>query len=520
MRTLKFALFRLLGFNPQGWLLNTWRMAAWVQALESSKPSAAQAATRIAVVITPWLGTSVPWYTLATGVLLAAKGNRLTFILDDYPFGDSPVRYRFVLHCLQFVLGRLDARHRVVVLSRQRAEAPPAQNGVSLIKRLARLNAVWALRGEMLVAGRQRYTDRCIEQLSAANKPIAGFLQMETFDLLFIPGGVYGTSGLWAEHACAAGIRVASFDSGGYGTAMIACNGIACQLQDIPEAVRLLKARCAADPVEGRFAADSADAEMAKRRAGVDAFASQVQGGGSGDLRYDGAVLIALNSSWDAAALGLHSVYADNTEWIVESTRYLLSHTTASVIVRQHPAERLPIAHTTDDYRSLLRKHFGDHPRLHFIAADQSINSYELLERVAAVVVYTSTIGTEAAALGKPVITPSRSYYSRLGFVWQATELHEYQALLSAAAKSELVVTSTMREDAKLCFYLTQVCNWVFTPFNPADFKDWIRIDPPQLAGDAKTQSVLKSLQENVPVAFLNHLERWGEINAKKIQPI
>lgn len=505
MRALIHALSRRWGFSPLGWLRNTWRMRAWVRALGPADHLPAPGATHIGLLITPWLDTSVPWFTLAVGLLLARSGNRVSFLVDDSPFGDNPARYRFVLRCLRFVLKRLPERQEPIVLSAQPGAAPLDTPARDAIKRLAHLNAVWALRGEIVTAGRETYTRLCGAQMAAADPPIARLVQPGAYDMLFIPGGVYGISGLWARHARSAGIRIASFDAGGYGTVMIACNGIACQLQDIPVAFQQLKARCAADPDEQRFAMSAARAEMAKRRAGVDAFASQVQGGHGGDARHDGAVLLALNSSWDAAALGLHAVYPDNTSWIVETVRYLLAHTDAPVIVRQHPAERLAIASTSDDYRSLLLQHFGSTPRLHFIAAEETVNSYQLLERVAAVVVYTSTIGTEAAALGKVVITPSHSYYAGLGFVWQCTELASYQACLRDAALGRLSVTPAMRADAHLCYYLTQCCNWVFSPFNPSDFQDWCGLDPRQLYVDAAVQSVLNSLQHNIPVALLNH---------------
>ncbi len=506
MRALIHALSRRWGFSPLGWLRDTWRMRAWVRATGPLHQPPAPAAPHIGVVITPWLDTAVPWFTLATGLLLACQGNRVTFLIDDSPFGDSPVRYRFVLRCLRVVLARVPLPCSQVLLSSRPAQpTPAAPDAHAAVERLAGLNAVWQLRGEMLSTGRAEYTRICSVQLAHANTPIAHLLQPGAFDLLFMPGGVYGNSGLWAMHARAAGIRIASFDAGGYGTVMVASNGIACQLQDIPLAFQQLKARCSANPAEQRFAVDAALAEMAKRRAGVDAFASQMQGGHGGDARYDGAVLLALNSSWDAAALGLHAVYRDNTTWIVETVRYLLDHTSAPVIVRQHPAERLPIAYTSDDYGSLLRQHFGTQPRLHFIAADETINSYQLLERVAAVVVYTSTIGTEAAALGKPVLTPSHSYYAGLGFVWQCTDLVSYHARLADAAQGRLQVTAAMRDDAHLCYYLTQCCNWVFSPFNPSDFQDWGTLGPAHWLADATVQGVLASLRQGVPVATLNH---------------
>ena len=505
MLALIHAFTRRWGVSPLGWLRNTWRMRAWVRSLGPEDAPSSPSASHIGVVIAPWLDTSVPWFTLAVGLLLARRGNRVSFLVDDSPFGDNPTRYRFVLYCLRFVLDRMPGHHELIVLSDQPAGVSLDAVTGAAIDRLARLNAVWALRGEILTAGREAYTRLCTSQMAVADSPIAQIVQPGAYDILFIPGGVYGISGLWARHARIAGTRIASFDAGGYGTVMIACNGIACQLQDIPVAFEQLKARCIADSEERHFAMDAALVEMNKRRAGIDAFASQVQGGDGGDARYDGGVLLALNSSWDAAALGLHAVYENNTAWIVETVRYLLNNTTAPVIVRQHPAERLAIASTSDDYRCLLQQHFGQAARLHFIAADETVNSYQLLERVAAVIVYTSTIGTEAAALGKVVITPSRSYYAGLGFVWQCTDLDSYHARLTEAAQGRLQVTKEMQADAKLCYYLTQCCNWVFSPFNPSDFHEWSLMDPLQLYSDAAVQSVLTSLQDDIPVALLNH---------------
>jgi hypothetical protein len=249
---------------------------------------------------------------------------------------------------------------------------------------------------------------------------------------------------------------------------------------------------------------------MARRRGGTDTFLSQVPDGGSGDARYDGGILVALNSSWDSAALGLHAVFTDNTDWIVQTVRYLLEHTEAPVIVRQHPAERLEIARTNDDYQAMLSQNVGAHPRLHFIAAADKINSYDLMQRVRALVVYTSTIGIEAAAHGKPVITPSNSYYARLGFVHRAGSREQYESLLSQAARDELTVDAAQRHDALLCYYLTQCCNWVFSPLNPSDFHQWSHRSLADWYADPNVQRMLVSLRDNVPVAYLNHVERMA----------
>ena len=499
-------LANIFGFSPVAWLRDTRRMRQLVEAFQEIQTPKLDA-VRFAIVVTPWMGTAVPWFSLTCGLLLASSGNNVTFVVDDIPFGRHAFRFRFVLRCVRSVLKRLGGKHQLINLSEHVSSAPLSPTAQQAIARLAELNAVWSLRGEMSATGRQQYIARAVSQLSTSHSAIAKVLDGGRFDALFVPGGVWGSTGVWTAQARAVSVRVASFDSGGYGTLMLAVNGIACQLQDIPRAFTLLKQN-SASPVERSYVIETALAEIGRRRAGVDKFASQMQDTRAVDPRFSGAILLALNSSWDSAALGLHAVFANSTEWIVETTRYLLDNTSRTVIVRQHPAERLEIARTSDDYRGLLTQHFGNHPRLHFIAADEPVNSYDLLDHVAAVVVYTSTIGIEAAVHQKAVVTASNSYYSDLGFVRKASSLAQYHEHLADAAAGRAVVTPAMRDDALSCYYLTQCCNWVFSPFNPEGFTEWSLQELAQLEQHDKVRATVQALEQNVPVAYLNHLAR------------
>lgn len=497
-------LTRTLGFNPAAWLADTRRVYRLVSAFDAVRERH-ERATKFAVVVMPWLGTAVPWFSLVCGLLLVSNGNQVTFVLDDLPFGPHRIRFRFVLGCIRLVLRLLRARgYTVLTLSdfESRAGLEAAEEGY--IARLAQLNAVWALRGEMSQSGRERYVEQSRLQLRAAWVTIRNLLSGARWDAVLVPGGIYGSSGAWAQQARTVGVRVASYDSGGSGIVMLSADGIASQLHDIPRALALLKGR-GVSAQERHFILDAARAELTRRRSGTDRFASQMKVSGAIDPRFDGGILLALNSSWDSAALGLHAVFESSTQWIIETAKYLLENTTLPVIVRQHPAERLEIARSNDDYRDMLERHVGAHPRLHFIAAAEPVNSYQLLERVAAVVVYTSTIGVEAALGGKVVVTPSRSYYSDLSFVWKATTLEQYREHLSNAAAGRYAVTDAMREEALFCYYLTQCCNWVSSPFSPEGFCEWSRLDPNDLRRNQGVQMTVRSLAENIPVAFLAH---------------
>lgn len=505
MNILNRAISRCLGFSPFAWVSDTRRMRDLVRGFPESG-QASESALHFGFVVMPWLATGVPWFSLACGLLVANRGSRVTFIVDDMPFGGSPLRLRFIVGCINSVLKLLRGRYEVIHLGERLTSSPLDAMALNLIRRLSALNAVWELRGEMVQSRRDRYIARAVDQLSVSYGAIASVLAGSDFDVLFVPGGVWGSTGLWSERARAHGVRLATFDGGG-GTIMLSVNGLACQLQDIPQAYALLKANAKSHGSHA-FIVESALAEMVRRRSGVDKFASQIKGTRAVDQKLKGAVLVALNSSWDSAALGLHAVFQDSSQWIVETARYLLDNTSVPVVIRQHPAERLKAGRSSDDYAGLLARQFGSNTRLHFIAADDPVNSYDLLEQAAVVVVYTSTFGIEAVANGKPVVTASNSYYSKLGFVAKAESLAQYHQHLSDALSGQYFVTPGMRDDALCCYYLTQCCNWVFSPFNPEGFADWSRTDLDKLLQNEKVKMTIEALEQNVPIAYLHHLTR------------
>lgn len=495
-----------IGFNPARWLLNTRRMAKLVKSF--NLPTTTKGNTlQCGILVTPWLGTSVPWFSIGIGLLMAHEGHRVTFILDDFTFGKNHLRHRFVLQCIKFVLRILANQYPILVLSQVNTFEAPTETIESEVHRIAVLNTIWELRGEMKEAGRNACIKLYEQQLLAAYPAIKTVTSQSHFDLLFMPGGVWGTTGIWSTCAKTSGIRIGSFDSGGYGTVMLATDGLACQLQDIPKAFSLVREDRNSED-SSQLAKREALAEIERRRAGIDPFLSQVIGSDGGDSRFDNGILIALNSSWDSAALGLHTIFESNSDWIVSTVQFLLENTSAPIIVRQHPAERLEIARTSDDYGLLLRHHFGSNPRLHFVAAADRINSYELMSKVKALVVYTSTVGIEAAAALKPVITPSNSYYSELGFVFKATNLSDYHSLLMRAYSGNLKVTEEQKESALICYYLTQCCNWIFSPFNPADYHEWSLRPLKEWHLDTNVHQMIRALGDNLPIAYLNHLNR------------
>ena len=146
------------------------------------------------------------------------------------------------------------------------------------------------------------------------------------------------------------------------------------------------------------------------------------------------------------------------------------------VVVRQHPSERRPGQRSRLDLAGVLRDRFGQDPRYSFVAADDPVSSYDLLDSVDLVLPFTSNIGIEAAALGKTVLVAGASFYADLGFTWSATSRDEYLALLRRGLLGDLPPWPEQEERAWLCYYLVAVRNRIWTDFtsHPDDFWSWV----------------------------------------------
>jgi hypothetical protein len=497
-------LSKIVGFNPLKLVRRALRMRTLVQSAGAIAGEAHK--IKATVVVSPWFDTPVPDFSIAFGLAMASGGADVTFVIDDMRFDERRLRYACILRSLLWVLGNPPKKYAVQRLSSFSGPLAISDQDVASIRRMAELDAVWTLRGEMISEGRKKLVGRYIDRLTSSLSAIRPYLNENRADVLFVPGGVYGNAGVWFQEARSQGIRVATNDSGGDGISMFAVNGLACQHGDIPLAHAMLVQSAGENTAEGRFVCEIVEEEIGNRRQGKDTYSYQVQrGSGSVTGFSHNSVLIALNSSWDGAALGLHRAFDSTFQWLFETVDYLLSETDTTVIVRQHPAERFSFSRSRDDYKAALESRFGQTDRIKFIAAADPVNSYDLLDIVRGVIVYASTFGVEAAMLGKPVVTESAAYYSKLGFVWAAETRDAYNGLLKKLAVGELRVTADMKRGAEYCYYLAQCRTLLCSPVSPYRFESWSHVDVHDIAGDANLRLAVDAIVDNVPVSVLLH---------------
>lgn len=148
------------------------------------------------------------------------------------------------------------------------------------------------------------------------------------------------------------------------------------------------------------------------------------------------------NISWDSAALGHDVGFASMIEWIAETARMAARIEDADLVVRIHPGEAR--WGTNEDVAAAVRERLGAVPaNVRIVPAAQPLNSYALLGLSDLALVYTTTVGLEAANLGIPVVVAGATHYRDRGFTHDVTTADEQLELMRSPG---LAVSAQQRE--------------------------------------------------------------------------
>ena len=275
--------------------------------------------------------------------------------------------------------------------------------------------------------------------------------------------------------------------------------GIAAHAKDIPHSFE----RVINNYEEKKFAIIKGLEQLEKRRRGDDIWSHFMGASNTKDFGND-YYLMLLNSVWDTAALGLHTVYDSMVDWMFDSIEWVLNNTDKTIVIRQHPAERAKNIDSTDSYKEIIKDRLGGNKRIIFIEAKDDINTYDLIENSLCVLGFSSTSIVESVMLNKPAIIVSNTYYSDLGIVYKASDKEEYYMNLLKSSKNQLKITQEMNDRACISNYITQSCNFYKTDFTPVrkNFLSWSNRTLEELEKDYLP---LKAILKNTPLSILQH---------------
>jgi len=448
----------------------------------------------ICIAVLPWMGTAVPWYAITIALILGKKNKNIFILFDDMPFGDDELFHKIQSKLILKTLKRLEVKW--VKLSDYNSIVTDNEE----IKYLSRLNSLHYTRGETNYELRQSYERKIQKQLTQIYSKVNNFYNLETPSQIISPGGIWGSSGVFSLLAKKNNSQISTYDSG-ESILLLSIFGVAAQLKDIPFAFNAI----VENSEQKQLAIVKGQEQLQKRREGDDTHSHFTDATNTSEFG-DDYYLMLLNSVWDSAALGLHTVYDSMIEWIIDSIDWVLNNTEKTIIIRQHPAERVDVINNTDSYGKQIESRFGKNKRVIFIEAKRDINTYDLIENASCVLGFSSTSIVESVALGKPAIIVSSTYYAKFGIVFNANNKEEYYEYLQKATKNDLTVTQEMKDRACISNYITQTCNWYKTEFTPNrnDFLKWSKQSLEELEKDYLP---LHAIIENKPVSLLQHEE-------------
>lgn len=447
-------------------------------------------AQKALVLVSPWLGMPVPYFSMEIGRALASYGCKVIFIKDMenvFFHEPRPRELKAIGEAIDVLAKTLDV-----------LELPQAGGGVCTedekdLREVVAENAVRFGGGESTVAGMKFSWESNKASVENHFLRIRRLLRRERPDFLLIPGGVFGASALYALACRREGVHFTTYDCGP-GEVVFAHNSAAAHLEDVGRAFHALKPGLSLEQVESMV--QQVEKILGIRKAGTDVYRLQPHSVGSGRKPvYD--IFVPLNFRTDTAALQRQKLFSSVQDWLRQLLEWVGLQPDVSIVIRQHPCERIPEFRGTDDWPEFLkffRRGLGS--RLRFVSAWDHVNSYDLIASAKVALPYTSRTGIECAFFGLPTILCSRCFYADSGFVESPKTIPAYFEAIWEALSGRTRVCPSQRANAAIFYSLVEkcaLCPTTFTP-TPDDFHRWVSMKPAELLGDHSVDLILECL--------------------------
>ncbi|MGH7717816.1 MAG: hypothetical protein ACREON_03085 [Gemmatimonadaceae bacterium] len=153
------------------------------------------------------------------------------------------------------------------------------------------------------------------------------------------------------------------------------------------------------------------------------------------ELGLDGSHPVAAiftNIQWDAKIWYTGIAFEDHRDWLLSTVRYALDRPDVQWVIRAHPAEMThSVGPAREKVAEVIRTRFPDLPdHIRIVGSDNSMSSYALMELLDVAIVYGTTLGTEMAVKGIPVVVAGDAWYRGKGFTLDPIGASDYFAML------------------------------------------------------------------------------------------
>jgi hypothetical protein len=148
------------------------------------------------------------------------------------------------------------------------------------------------------------------------------------------------------------------------------------------------------------------------------------------------------NCSADTSVFAANTVFSQQIEWVDASIGYAAAHPELGLIIRIHPVEETTgslregkAITARDKIADGIAERWPDLPaNVRVVGGRDPLSSYDLMQISHLVLAYVSTVGIEAAILGRAVINAGSYHYTGKGFTHCPETPDAYLALLDRLA--------------------------------------------------------------------------------------
>jgi hypothetical protein len=167
-------------------------------------------------------------------------------------------------------------------------------------------------------------------------------------------------------------------------------------------------------------------------------------------------VPVFTNIIFDTSQIHANTVFTDMFAWLDLILEIIRNNPETLFVIRAHPDE---LRTGKESRQSVLdwiaSKNVTDLPNCIFVHPNEHLSSYELILRSKFVLVYNSSIGLEAALLGKAVLCGGMARYTPYNTVYFLDSPQDYQRLVGEfiSTEGELKIPEVMLENARKFMY-------------------------------------------------------------------
>jgi len=376
---------------------------------------------KIGVVLQNNMSSIHVFFPVVFGILLIQAGYNAEFIVDFAGDDESDISVKFSQHLLKNMIDVIQKKIRSIECSYilkgdKQVEFTEEENkqikkhiDYAIISTLAYMGFESTLKN----IDKEKLNIKKYKEVTEHYVALKEHLQGNKYMALCVFNGAEGRKANYTYLGHKFGIRVPSYDVFDWSTDYPCCWNY-----DIPEIAKSFndnKREKIYQLVDERLNDRITNNKMLHNRCQVVSYQK--------DFSQNIEVLIPLNIMFDSAVLGLDDIFDSPEEWIEETVKYLKNETSYNVVIKESPFFISVLNNSS--YKELLKPYL-DNERIIYYDKDASVNIYNLINNSKVVVPYSSTVGIEAAILGKPVIIHTKSFYRNEGFVKKVTTKQEY----------------------------------------------------------------------------------------------